>query len=69
MFRILDASEAAKLIEDNAVIALNSFAAMANPEKLHDAIALRFHKTGHRTDRYRRFREEDRFRTVFGPGR
>ena len=50
MFRILDASEAAKLIEDNSVIALNSFAAMANPEKLHDAIALRFHKTGHPKD-------------------
>ena len=47
MFRILDVAEAAELIEDNSVIALNSFAAMANPEKLHDAIALRFHKTGH----------------------
>lgn len=43
----MDAAEAAKLIDDNAVIGLNSFASMANPEKLHDAIALRFHKTGH----------------------
>lgn len=47
MFRIIDAAEAAKLIEDNAVIGLNSFAAMANPEKLHDAITERFRACGH----------------------
>ena len=47
MFRIIDAAEAAKLIDDNAVIGLNSFAAMANPEKLHDAITQRFRETGH----------------------
>ena len=47
MFRIIDAAEAARLIEDNAVIGLNSFAAIANPEKLHDAITKRFRETGH----------------------
>ena len=47
MFRIMDASDAVKLIEDGAVIGLNSFAAMANPEKLHDAITERFRATGH----------------------
>ena len=47
MFRILDAVEAVKLIGDNAVIGLNSFAAIGNPEKLHDAITKRFRETGH----------------------
>ena len=47
MFRIMDAAAAVKYIEDNAVIGLNSFAAMANPEKLHDAITERFRRTGH----------------------
>ena len=47
MFRIMDAAQAAGLISDNAVIGLNSFAAMANPEKLHDAITKRFRETGH----------------------
>ncbi|MBR1757456.1 MAG: propionate CoA-transferase [Lachnospiraceae bacterium] len=47
MFRIMDAYEAATLIEDNAVIGLNSFAMLANPEKLHDAITKRFRETGH----------------------
>lgn len=47
MFRIIDAKEAAELIQDDAVIGLNSFASIANPEKLHDAITERFRKTGH----------------------
>ena len=47
MFKIIDAREAAELIEDNAVIGLNSFAAIANPEKVHDAITERFRETGH----------------------
>ena len=47
MFRIMDAAEAVRLIDDGAVIGLNSFAAMANPEKLHDAITQRFRETGH----------------------
>ena len=47
MFRIIDAAEAVKLIHDDAVIGLNSFAAIANPEKLHDAITKRFRETGH----------------------
>ena len=47
MFRIMDAAEAVRLIDDDAVIGLNSFAAMANPEKLHDAITQRFRETGH----------------------
>ena len=47
MFRIMDAAEAVKLIKDNDVIGLNSFAAMGNPEKLHDAITQRFRETGH----------------------
>ncbi|MBR2811409.1 MAG: hypothetical protein IKD69_08520 [Solobacterium sp.] len=47
MFRIMDTAQAAGLISDNAVIGLNSFAAMANPEKLHDAITKRFRETGH----------------------
>ena len=50
MFKIIDAREAAKLIEDNAIIGLNSFAAIANPEKLHDAITQRFRETGHPRD-------------------
>jgi propionate CoA-transferase len=47
MFQIMTAAEAARFIEDHAVIGLNSFAAMANPEKLHDAITQRFRETGH----------------------
>ena len=47
MFRIMDAAQAAELIKDNAVIGLNSFAAMACPEKLHDSIGERFLATGH----------------------
>ena len=47
MFQIMTAAEAVRFIEDHAVIGLNSFAAMANPEKLHDAITQRFRETGH----------------------
>ena len=47
MFAIMDASEAVKLINDDAVIGLNSFAATANPEKIHDAITERFRESGH----------------------
>lgn len=47
MFKIMDAADAVKLIEDNAVIGLNSFAGNANPEKIHDAITQSFRQTGH----------------------
>ena len=47
MFRIVEAAEAARLVGDNAVIGVNSFAAIANPERLHDAISERFLATGH----------------------
>ena len=47
MFKIMDAADAVKLIKDNDVIGLNSFASMANPERLHDAITQSFRKTGH----------------------
>ena len=47
MFKIMSAQEAVRLIDDNAVIGVNSFAAISNPEHLHDAIAQRFRETGH----------------------
>ena len=47
MFKIMSAQEAVRLIDDNAVIGVNSFAAISNPEHLHDAIAKRFRETGH----------------------
>ena len=50
MFKIMNAAEAVSLIGDHAVIGVNSFAAIANPEYLHDAIAKRFRETGHPRD-------------------
>ena len=50
MFQIMDAADAVKLINDGAVIGLNSFAGTANPEKIHDAITERFRQTGHPKD-------------------
>ena len=47
MFAIMEAAEAAELIKDGDVIGLNSFAATANPEKIHEAIEKRFRETGH----------------------
>ncbi|MBE5996093.1 MAG: hypothetical protein E7240_01905 [Lachnospiraceae bacterium] len=38
MFKIMSAQEAVRLIDDNAVIGVNSFAAISNPENLHDAL-------------------------------
>ena len=47
MFTIMEPAQAAELIQDGAVIGLNSFVGTANPEKLHDAITERFRATGH----------------------
>lgn len=47
MFSIMEPAQAAELIQDGAVIGLNSFVGTANPEKLHDAITARFRATGH----------------------
>ena len=47
MFTIMEPAQAAELIQDGAVIGLNSFVGTANPEKLHDAITARFRATGH----------------------
>lgn len=47
MFQIMDAEDAVKLINDDAVIGLNSFAGTANPEKIHDAITQSYRMTGH----------------------
>ena len=47
MFSIMEPAQAAELIQDGAVIGLNSFVGTANPEKLHDAITERFRATGH----------------------
>ncbi|MBR0130069.1 MAG: propionate CoA-transferase [Firmicutes bacterium] len=50
MFTIMEAEEAVKLIPDGAVIGLNSFVGLANPEAIHDAITESFRKTGHPKD-------------------
>ena len=50
MFTIMEAAEAVKLINDGAVIGLNSFSGTANPEKIHDAITESFRNTGHPRD-------------------
>ncbi len=50
MFRIIEASEAVKLIPDGAVIGLNSFVGLANPEAIHTAITESFRSTGHPRD-------------------
>ena len=47
MFTIMEPVQAAELIQDGAVIGLNSFVGTANPERLHDAITERFRRTGH----------------------
>ena len=50
MFHIMEAREAVSLIKDGAVIGLNSFVGIANPEKIHDAITESFRETGHPKD-------------------
>ena len=47
MFAIMEAAEAAELIKDGDVIGLNSFAATANPEKIHEAITRSYRRTSH----------------------
>ena len=43
----MQASEAVEFIKDGDCIAINSFLALSNPEKLHDALNERIEKTGH----------------------
>jgi propionate CoA-transferase len=45
MFKIITAREAADLIKDGDLIAINSFLALSNPEILHDALYERFMET------------------------
>lgn len=47
MFKIMTAEEAATLINDGDVIALNSFLGIDNPVELHEAIYDRYKKTGY----------------------
>jgi len=46
MFKIISAREAACMIKDGDCIAINSFLAWSNPERLHDALYERFAETG-----------------------
>ncbi len=50
MFKIISKEEAAKLVPDGAVIAVNAFLALANPETLHMALYERAKETGHPRD-------------------
>jgi len=47
MLKVMEASEAIDLIKDGDMIGVNSFLALSNPEKLHDALYEKFIETGH----------------------
>ena len=46
MFRMMSKEEAVRMIPDGAVIAINSFLALCNPQALHTALYERFSATG-----------------------
>lgn len=47
MYEVISAEQAVNLVQDGDFVAVNSFLMLANPFRLHEALAERFRQTGH----------------------